>query len=340
MPNFLGTAKSFSKDFARPITKGQLVGASAKDIANSMEMLKVLHQQVLPFILRREKEQVLKELPPKIITTIPCQMSSSQFAIYRDFCESSTGQESLRDLQNAIQELDVDQQDSTGVGIGNAALKSLIFLRLLCTHPILVSKKKDAIASLKTEEGNINESGKLLVLKEILREAGIEGNDMLGADNDESAIYCGDASLDDADQDEIAGVIENNDGEALLSFHEKKDSGQKCLIFAQFTNSLDVVEELLLNRHLPSVDFLRLDGRVPEEQRQSIAHRFNTDPAIRILLLTTRVGGLGLNLTGTSIPTNDTYRPLRCCSMTSQLHLILNPFAMVAVIQVQTPSYS
>ena len=72
----------------------------------------------------------------------------------------------------------------------------------------------------------------------------------------------------------------------------------KCLIFGQFTSSLDVVEHLLLKRYMPSVRYLRLDGRVPVSNRSSIVDKFNHDDSVRLLLLTTKVGGLGLNLTG------------------------------------------
>lgn len=68
------------------------------------------------------------------------------------------------------------------------------------------------------------------------------------------------------------------------------------LIFAQQKTALDFVEKLVLG---PSrVPWLRLDGDIPAESRLSIVHRFNRDPSIPVLLLTTRVGGLGLNLTG------------------------------------------
>jgi len=46
------------------------------------------------------------------------------------------------------------------------------------------------------------------------------------------------------------------------------------------------------------VTFSRLDGGVPAEKRQEIVNKFNSDPSIDCLLLTTTVGGLGLNLTG------------------------------------------
>mmetsp|Transcript_18972 Transcript_18972/g.39438 ORF Transcript_18972/g.39438 Transcript_18972/m.39438 type:complete len:220 (+) Transcript_18972:2-661(+) len=77
-----------------------------------------------------------------------------------------------------------------------------------------------------------------------------------------------------------------------------KNSNSKCLIFAQFTQSLDVVEKFLLEPHMPSLRYLRLDGSVPMNQRNSIVNCFNQDHNVKVLLLTTKVGGLGLNLTG------------------------------------------
>lgn len=49
---------------------------------------------------------------------------------------------------------------------------------------------------------------------------------------------------------------------------------------------------------MPSVSYLRLDGSIPPGMRHSVVHKFNNDPSIDALLLTTQVGGLGLNLTG------------------------------------------
>jgi TATA-binding protein-associated factor len=50
-----------------------------------------------------------------------------------------------------------------------------------------------------------------------------------------------------------------------------------------------------------SVSYLRLDGSVPATQRFAIARRFDADPSIEVLLLTTHVGGLGLNLTAADV---------------------------------------
>merc|ERR1712227_35227 len=61
---------------------------------------------------------------------------------------------------------------------------------------------------------------------------------------------------------------------------------------------LDMVQNDVLKKMLPSVQFLRMDGSVDASKRQDIVNKFNSDPSYDCLLLTTSVGGLGLNLTG------------------------------------------
>ncbi len=59
-----------------------------------------------------------------------------------------------------------------------------------------------------------------------------------------------------------------------------------------------MVQNDVLKKMLPSVQFLRMDGSVDASKRQDIVNKFNSDPSYDCLLLTTSVGGLGLNLTG------------------------------------------
>ena len=75
-------------------------------------------------------------------------------------------------------------------------------------------------------------------------------------------------------------------------------SQHRALIFCQMKEMLDMVQTDVLQAMLPSVQYLRLDGSVEASKRQEIVNRFNTDPSYDCLLLTTSVGGLGLNLTG------------------------------------------
>ena len=61
---------------------------------------------------------------------------------------------------------------------------------------------------------------------------------------------------------------------------------------------LDIIENDLFRKHMPNVTYLRMDGNTDHAKRHDIVTQFNADPSIDLLLLTTNVGGLGLNLTG------------------------------------------
>ncbi|CAG8516030.1 2068_t:CDS:2 [Diversispora eburnea] len=74
-----------------------------------------------------------------------------------------------------------------------------------------------------------------------------------------------------------------------------KDNGHRALIFTQMTRVLDILE-IFLNIH--GHRYLRLDGATKVEQRQMLTERFNHDPKILVFILSTRSGGLGINLTG------------------------------------------
>lgn len=58
---------------------------------------------------------------------------------------------------------------------------------------------------------------------------------------------------------------------------------------------LDLLE-IYINMH--GYTYLRLDGSTKIEARQKLMERFNTDPRIFIFILSTRSGGIGVNLTG------------------------------------------
>jgi len=58
---------------------------------------------------------------------------------------------------------------------------------------------------------------------------------------------------------------------------------------------LDVLE-VFLNIH--GHTYLRLDGATRVEERQHLMERFNADPRIFLFILSTRAGGLGINLVG------------------------------------------
>jgi len=74
-----------------------------------------------------------------------------------------------------------------------------------------------------------------------------------------------------------------------------KQGKHRVLIFTQMSKMLDILEMFLnLNGHT----YLRLDGSTGVEQRQRLMDRFNNDEKVFVFILSTRSGGLGINLTG------------------------------------------
>lgn len=78
--------------------------------------------------------------------------------------------------------------------------------------------------------------------------------------------------------------------------HMWKRLGHKTLLFTQGRQMLDILETFV--RRQEGIGFLRMDGATPIKERQKLVDRFNSNPDIHLFLLTTRVGGLGVNLTG------------------------------------------
>lgn len=83
--------------------------------------------------------------------------------------------------------------------------------------------------------------------------------------------------------------------------------GHRTLLFCQTKQMLDILEKFVTN--LPSIDengeevegkfnYLRMDGSTHIGRRQALVDTFNEDKQYHVFLLTTKVGGLGINLTG------------------------------------------
>ncbi|KAL6911860.1 hypothetical protein ACP4OV_000665 [Aristida adscensionis] len=83
--------------------------------------------------------------------------------------------------------------------------------------------------------------------------------------------------------------------ELSILLRRLKSEGHRALIFTQMTKMLDVLEEFI---NLYGYTYLRLDGSTPPEERQTLMQRFNTNPKFFLFILSTRSGGVGINLVG------------------------------------------
>ncbi|KAI4383324.1 hypothetical protein MLD38_009174 [Melastoma candidum] len=69
--------------------------------------------------------------------------------------------------------------------------------------------------------------------------------------------------------------------------------GDKILLFSYSVRMLDILEKFLIRK---GCCFSRLDGSTPASLRQSLVDDFNSSPSKQVFLISTRAGGLGLNL--------------------------------------------
>ncbi|HMD13079.1 MAG TPA: C-terminal helicase domain-containing protein [Bacteroidota bacterium] len=64
-------------------------------------------------------------------------------------------------------------------------------------------------------------------------------------------------------------------------------------MFFQMTQIMNIMEDFLLFR---GYKYLRLDGSTKADDRTTLLQDFNSDPDLFVFILSTRAGGLGLNL--------------------------------------------
>ena len=83
-----------------------------------------------------------------------------------------------------------------------------------------------------------------------------------------------------------------------LGYEEDEDVSQntnKILIFTRFLDTLQLLSKFLKSK-FPKMKFSQIDGKVNPNERHIRIENFFNDFEVKILLLTTKVGGLGLNL--------------------------------------------
>ena len=76
------------------------------------------------------------------------------------------------------------------------------------------------------------------------------------------------------------------------------EEGRRVLIFSQFTQVLDILRAVL---DLKQIKYLLLTGQTAVDTRLGLVDEFNQDETIPVFLLSTKAGGMGINLTAASV---------------------------------------
>lgn len=222
-----------------------------------------LQTELKPYLLRRVKEDVEKDLPRKEETIIEVELTSTQKQYYRAVIEKN------RDFLAR----GTKRKQNTNINLLNTFME----IRKVCNHPFLIKGAEDSLmqesglqkTSTEATEYMIKCSSKLILVDKLLQKL-------------------------------------------------RKDKKNKVLIFSQMLGVLDILEDYLEYRDW---EFERLDGRISGDQKQQAIDRFNSNENSFVFLLSTRAGGVGINLTAANTvvifdsdfnPQNDLQAQSRC----------------------------
>jgi len=200
--------------------------------AEGVERLKVA---IEPYVLRRMKEYVEKDIPPKEEIIIDIELTTLQKQYYRAIYERN---------KHFLQGSDKTKQ----VNLVNIEIQ----LRKCCNHPWLLT--------------------------------GVEEKETMDAGGEDSPEY-------------FKLMIEASGKFVLLDklLDKLKKEGHRVLIFSQMRKMLDLLEQYMRRK---DYKYERLDGGVTGNYRQRAIDNFCREGSNRfIFLLSTRAGGVGLNLT-------------------------------------------
>ncbi|KZT18698.1 SNF2 family DNA-dependent ATPase [Neolentinus lepideus HHB14362 ss-1] len=208
--------------------------ASAEgDEEKSRKVVEALHKILRPFLLRRVKADVEKNLLPKKEINIYVGLTEMQRRWYRSVLQKDI------DAVNGL----------TGKKEGKTRLMNIVMqLRKVTDHPYLFDGAEPG-PPYTTDMHLIQNSGKMVILDKLL--------------------------------------------------HNMRDKGSRVLIFSQMSRMLDIMEDYCLFR---GFKYCRIDGSTAHEDRIASIDEYNKPGSEKfIFLLTTRAGGLGINLTTADI---------------------------------------
>jgi len=224
-----------------------------------------------PFILRRLKADVLRDLPPKRGVVVYCEMEGAQLAQY---------QEELAACSRTFHT--------------STVMEAFFKLRRICSHPLLRSQRftdellSDFIDNLIRARPDFQAASRSHVEREVFGWSDFKKH--------RAAVEHGlppHFSIPDEEVLNTAKLIE-----LLRILREQIADGNKTLVFSQFTQMLDVTEAAL---SISGITFCRMDGHTLIADRQRLVSTFQAVGGPQVFLISTKTGGAGLNLTAANV---------------------------------------
>ncbi|XP_073541729.1 lymphoid-specific helicase isoform X2 [Phyllobates terribilis] len=262
-------------------------------VANEREqnILHMLHQILTPFLLRRLKCDVTLEIPPKREVVVYAPLTKKQETFYTAIVNRTIEKMLGQDKSTELMINSIDSQKKAK----RKSCKIVNYCERDTENEIdrLINMQKQLAREVKEErcatdeampvdaEVHLNMRNTMMLLRKCC-----------------SHPYLIEYPLDPFTQEfKIDEDLIKCAGKFLVldrMLPEMKKRGHKVLIFSQMTSMLDILMDYCYYRKFK---FCRLDGSMTFTERDENMRDFNTDPDIFIFLVSTRAGGLGINLT-------------------------------------------
>ncbi|PWN29166.1 hypothetical protein BDZ90DRAFT_206447, partial [Jaminaea rosea] len=265
-----------------PLRLGQRSTASRRELDTTRTVAHALTKKLLPpYMLRRTKALVAKDLPTKHEKIVFCPLSPTQFDAYRRLLALPE----VEAMREADKPCPCGAKDDEGLPfkLKNCCdqtadteqfFRTLYLLLCLANHSALFFPTPADANSPKLE---------------------------IRARHAQQKVYCHLLWPEDWRRKECndrTGLDERLCGKWLALrelLKEWKAKGDKVLIFSRSLRLLGWIESWISRS---DYKWLRLDGSTHPSMRQGLVEQFNKDPSIFCFLISTSAGGVGLNLTG------------------------------------------
>lgn len=246
---------------------------------DSVGGVKKLRELLAPFCLRRVKVDVLKSLPPKRSHIRSVELDAKQRKAY-------------------LSVVGKNAEMGENAEMGDARQQQHLFtaLRKAANHPLLLKLDKYPDTARKRVAEECFSSGFFGQQADMVRVT----KELETYDDFSMHCVCSEDSMPALRDLCLApeALYESAKFQELRTLLPDlvRKQGRRVLLFSQWTRLLDLMVELCDNLNLGTC---RLDGNTPISERQGMVQAFNEGSSdAKIFLLSTRAGGMGINLTG------------------------------------------
>jgi SNF2 family DNA or RNA helicase len=269
----LGTHREFISTFSKPIEMGQDRMATESTVLRAHQTAEELWLTISPYLLQRSKADIEsskgnlstagpkgQSLPTKTELVAWVSLSPEQRRIYSEFLEGGRVTDVL-------------------MGAVSSPLAAITHLKKICAHPLLCAEQQQSQIPLEDDDGD----------------ADVQADGVSSPVKKPKPQWRLDPSI--STEQLITGSRKL--GVVLSLIQTLWSEGHRTLVFSQSIRMLDIVQRCI-QQGVAGVGLKhnRIDGASSDMERKSCIDQFNEDPSIGVCLLSTKVGGYGITLTG------------------------------------------